>query len=744
MTRSPSRGSAATVIIVTACVLFFWLAVLPARVRETPPATTLTAWDLRSYFLPKYVFGTEELLAGRLPVWNRFEFAGIPFLATSQPAALYPPKIAAFALLAPAAALHVFLVAHHLLAVVGMVVLLRSLELGRVATLSGALYAAFAAPLLLSVYHPSRFAGLAWVPLLFAAVEAIGRSGRALAVVALGGVVAAQLLAGYPEITLDCLALVVVHALARHVEGSWTVSWWRTFPRLAAGITLGVLGAGVQVFPLAALTLGAERATLAVAAIHLFTRPAMAVGLAAVAVFSFPTLAGLALSAIGRRGALAPAADLACCVVLILVAWPWLRVLPGFAMVRHPLVWSWLGPFFVAWLVALGAGRLSERRGAPPGLADILIAVFGVALVALGLAALLLGIGGLSPVGASWAPYRNVGIRLSSAGPLATALGIVAGVLLALRAVRPLSAATSVAAVALLATSQLAAFPFGSPLPPLTAGDTAFTSRTLLGRPLYPEDGRVLSIPDVSAGQQLGQRIENLLGAEYSILPPRFARLLDRLRVNLILGRLDWDAVVRAEGLLDALDVGYVVAPRRLSASLAAHGMQPIGDAAGHLALYRNAEPGARAWVVHVATRLSSPDAIIDRLLAPDFDPRREVLLEQDTSRAYPAPTARAPSAALVRHDGPTYVEVTTSPDAPGILVLADSCFPGWTASVDGVPARVLCTNLVTRGVEVGAGLHVVRFVYRAPGMAAGCCATLLALTLATGLVLLRRRVRHW
>src|SRR4029453_10678098 len=103
MTRSRARGSAATVIIATACVLLFWLVVLPARVREAPPATTLTAWDLRSYFLPKYVFGTEELLAGRLPLWNRFEFAGIPFLATSQPAALYPPKIAAFGLLSSSA-----------------------------------------------------------------------------------------------------------------------------------------------------------------------------------------------------------------------------------------------------------------------------------------------------------------------------------------------------------------------------------------------------------------------------------------------------------------------------------------------------------------------------------------------------------------------------------------------------------------------------------------------------------------
>ena len=467
MTRSRTQGSAPTIAAVTAlCVVLFWLVVFPAHVGERPPTTRITAWDLRSYFLPKYAFGTEELLAGRLPLWNRFEFAGIPFLATSQPAALYPPKVVAFALLPPERALSVFLVAHHLLAVAGMVVLLRGLGLGGLAILGGTLYWAFAAPLVLSVYHPSRFAALAWVPLLFAAVEAVGRAGRPRAIVALGAVVAAQLFAGYPEITLDCLVLVLVHALVRLVEGTWGTPWRRALPRLGAGIVLGLLAAGVQIVPLAALTLGAARATLAEAAIGLFTHPFMALGLAALAVLSFPTLAGLALGAIGRRSAAAPAVDLACCVLLILFAWPWLRVLPGFAMVRHPLVWSWIGPFFVAWLVALGLARLTEARPAPRA-AGRAIAVFGVTLVVLGLSELVLGRGGWSPVGASWMRYRSAGVGLGAGTQVAMALGVAGGALLALRARGPLSATAALAAIVLLAASQIAAFPFGSPLPPL-------------------------------------------------------------------------------------------------------------------------------------------------------------------------------------------------------------------------------------------------------------------------------------
>ena len=251
----------------------------------------------------------------------------------------------------------------------------------------------------------------------------------------------------------------------------------------------------------------------------------------------------------------------------------------------------------------------------------------------------------------------------------------------------------------------------------------------------------MLSIPDVAAGRQLVDRVENVLGAEYSILPPRFGRLLERLGVDIVLGRADWNALARAEGLLDALDVGWVVGPRRLSERFAAHGLEPTGHAAAHLALYRNAAPGVRAWVVHAATPLPSLDAVLDRLLAPEFDPRREVLLEERPSGAYPARALRPPSPAIVRRGGPTVVEITTEAAEPGILVLAESCFAGWTASVDGAPARVLCANLVTRGVEVDAGHHVVRFEYRAPGLVAGACASCAGLVLAAGLLLARRRV---
>ncbi|MGH2351360.1 MAG: hypothetical protein ACRDI2_18885, partial [Chloroflexota bacterium] len=50
-----------------------------------------------------------------------------------------------------------------------------------------------------------------------------------------------------------------------------------------------------------------------------------------------------------------------------------------------------------------------------------------------------------------------------------------------------------------------------------------------------------------------------------------------------------------------------------------------------------------------------------------------------------------------------------------GTLVLADTYYPGWMATVDGVPSPLIPIEGLFRGVEVGPGRHEVTFRYR-PG----------------------------
>ena len=58
----------------------------------------------------------------------------------------------------------------------------------------------------------------------------------------------------------------------------------------------------------------------------------------------------------------------------------------------------------------------------------------------------------------------------------------------------------------------------------------------------------------------------------------------------------------------------------------------------------------------------------------------------------------------------PDRMEVEVDNKQPGILVVHETYYPGWVAEVDGIPARILPTNVLFRGVELTAGYHRVVF----------------------------------
>src|SRR5207253_1329102 len=125
--RHPRRNALVLAGAWVAVVLLFWLGLFVPAMR--PGIFRPEAVDLYGYFFPKFVYGSAELERGALPLWNPYEYAGVPFLGAAQPAVLYPPRVLLFALLPPTAALHVFMVVHYVLLGAGVYVMLRGLVL---------------------------------------------------------------------------------------------------------------------------------------------------------------------------------------------------------------------------------------------------------------------------------------------------------------------------------------------------------------------------------------------------------------------------------------------------------------------------------------------------------------------------------------------------------------------------------------------------------------------------------------
>ena len=143
-----------------------------------------------------------------------------------------------------------------------------------------------------------------------------------------------------------------------------------------------------------------------------------------------------------------------------------------------------------------------------------------------------------------------------------------------------------------------------------------------------------------------------------------------------------------------------------------------------HFYVYRIDHVAApRVYLATHATAIDS-DAAIDGGTMPAFDGATMALVDQDDVGALTNPAflgtdpVSGPSTATIEAYGDNSVRVAVDAAAPGVLVLHDIDYPGWTALVDGRPAPVLRTNLIFRGVEVPKGHHSVVFSFRpfAPG----------------------------
>jgi hypothetical protein len=171
------------------------------------------------------------------------------------------------------------------------------------------------------------------------------------------------------------------------------------------------------------------------------------------------------------------------------------------------------------------------------------------------------------------------------------------------------------------------------------------------------------------------------------------------------------------------------------------HVLSPFPQRGTSLALLRQ-EPEAyiykvdrpaRVRFVRAARHVATVQEAAKRLLDSGFDPDREILLYDAPDAGYPTvdgapavPPLAAGSAVVTREDA---TEMVIEVDAPqnGFLLLADTFYPGWTATIDGATTKIFRANHSVRGIHLPKGRHEVRFNYEAPGFVRGLQITLLA-----------------
>jgi O-antigen/teichoic acid export membrane protein len=720
-------------------------------------------------------FARDAFLRGELPLWNPYEYAGLPFMAGGQSGSLYPLGVL-FYLLPVERAYGPFLALHVFMGGAFAYAFARLLGCRPGAALVGGVGFALSAFLIVSFTWPMIVSAAAWAPLLLLLVELTVREWerptprveRGVAIALVGALaLALQILAGHLEITFYVAFTLLWYGAGR-------LLYARRWPALACLALMGLLGplvAAVQLLPFYELIGQNFRRGL----VDYPTVVGYALPISQLATFLVPDFYGnpshhgylslvergwksvaeiwwghpknyveaasyvgilpLLLAPFARGRAAAPLAGLALFALLLAFGTPLYGLfffgVPGFDQLHTPFRWIFPYSLCVTALAALGAERLARGE---VGRAAVALAAAVAATGALALAGLL----AVAAAPARFAALAQAAIARSgrlqrafvdgdmllsyewrNAVLLALAVAL-AGLAIWAIARRP-ARGLALAAGALALDLALVHYGFNARADPAPLHARLPAVESLRADPV---PFRIVGMVDGEplapiAGTRLG--IEDTRGYD-TVIPRRyldFWQLIEEPQ-GLLYSKLQGLARVEslASPFLRLLNVRYVLSTR----PLASPELEPVTSEGVHL--YRLRDPIERAFLVGEA-RFARDDAEALALLrAPGFDPRRTVVL----TGADPALPGGGAGTVAWQGRATDRLLLEVEAGAATYLFVGDFHFPGWRASVDGVDAPLLVANHAFRAVHVPAGRHRVEMRYRPDSVRLGGVLTALGL----------------
>jgi hypothetical protein len=134
---------------------------------------------------------------------------------------------------------------------------------------------------------------------------------------------------------------------------------------------------------------------------------------------------------------------------------------------------------------------------------------------------------------------------------------------------------------------------------------------------------------------------------------------------------------------------------------------------------YKKIPNPERVRVVPIATFVGTGHEALARVAAPEFDPEREIILEE-LSENWTDLKPGSGSAEIEETKGSSELTIEVSTSGGGWLLLSDTWYPGWRATLDGEPCRIYRANGLFRAVWVPNGEHRVVFRYQPTSFTVG------------------------
>jgi Bacterial membrane protein YfhO len=686
-------------LLLIICVLFHWKLVL------TNQYTWLEAADLGSLILPWFQLQAGEWHQWRFPMWDPYSWAGQPLFGQAQPGAAYPINWLLFWMPLNHGwlrqdVLHWFYVLVHYLAGLTAYALCRDLGRSRLASvLGGVIYSL--AGYVAYTDSPQMLHGAVWAPLVFLYLFRVERGENRLASAVLSGFfLGVTWLAGHHQMQIF---------LSLAVAGMWLWLVASSQKPAARVVWLAVVAFGMTGLTSAFQTLpAAEFGRQAVRwvgaeepqglgetvpyAVHAqySLKPISLIGIFIPGVEhgSFDAFCGVVALTFGILGAVLAwrqrqvrwLATIALCGILFALGGN--SVFHGMFYALAPLVEKARVPAAATLLFAVGLAPLAAF-----GLDGVKAGASGTLRIA---SWVLAGFGAVLAFGVLFFYAARVPMAISDNRLMIPALSAIlaAGLLIA----RFSGRARAFAAIGLLlfeignvtdynlATADRATHPYL-----YTLADHFDLARYVRGQ---GEPARVVydtKAIDYNIGDWYGIETVNAYAAS---VPSSL-----------------WQHQVFSARVQDIMGVRYYfgVTPQRTD-------LQEVFQGRSGVKVFENAKAFPRAWAVHRGLEVADVKEARGILADPQFDARHEVFLVGQS----------APKLAdcgdddvwMPRHE-PNYVEIKAAMNCRGMVILTDTWFPGWRATVDGHAAGIEKAYGAFRGVVVEAGEHTIEMRYR-------------------------------
>lgn len=722
MSRRWLRDSAAITALVVLWLFFFWRLFTPIASDQA----SLKQGDFSAQFVTFAAYQYERLSNGEIPLWNPYNNGGFPFIADTQAAVFYPPRLTTIALAHLSGgwsyhALELEMTAHVLAYSLMMYIFLRRLTLKRNGSIAGSLTASIIASYggFLSGYPPLQLALLEaciWLPLgalgLLEAARGDKIRYRWLAVTGLA--LGLSWLAGHPQSSYFLTLFYVVYFgyLVYIQRWRWTIFVTGTviFGALAFGLAAVQLIPGLEYLPRTARAdfgfdakangfpvqdllqmlfpgilslfspLYVGFMALVLAALAVWRKMPQAVFFAAVCIFAL-------LWSLGENSVLYPAIY---------------NLLPGLRFFRGQERAAFLVANCLAILAGSGMAALFSWRPAQndPDLSRLRRGlrwcfVFALAVLAL---VFVVRIGDQNN-------YHDALNRIAFATLIIGIVWLVLPALLLARDQRLLWIIPAIIAFELFTVNWNAPSTY-DPAPP---GQQITLSPPIIANTVLADEGTFR----VDGFRGLGGNFGSMYGIQdiHGISPLFLSDAREIIEAGFPNPRA-WELFA----------VKYVFSDWNelpIPSDIVDQGV----DRFGAINLHELENPRPFAQIMFDARIAENHEAAMQLLQDPAINLRSTLILENEAS--FSADESGAASAE-VTYFAPESIEIQTNSPADGLLSVALVYYPGWRAEIDSQQVPILRANGALSAIELPAGDHQVTFTYQPLSFTIGAAISLI------------------